>query len=79
MHAPNVIPLYSDGFKKINQWFQTSQPPYNVQDILRFNSLYRLAYPVLSNEEKRRIEEFVDLIIKGVGERKLIPKIFGVV
>ena len=79
MRTSNVIPLYSDEFQKINQWFQASQPPYNFHDIFMFNSLYRRAYPVLSHEEKRRIEEFVDAMIEGVEEQKLVPKIFGVV
>ncbi len=34
---------------------------------------------MLSREEKRRVEEYVDAMIEGVEERKLVPKIFGVV
>jgi hypothetical protein len=79
MRTSNVITPYSDEFQEINQWFQVSQPPYNSQDICMFNSLYRRAYPVLSHEEKHRIEEFIDTIIDGVAERKLVQKIFGVV
>lgn len=74
-----VSQLHSDDFHAINQWFQANRPPYGLHDIFRFNALYRQAYPALSREEKRRIEEFVDMMIAGVADRRLIPKIFGVV
>ncbi len=79
MCASKAIQPYSVDFQGISEWFEASHPPYDFQDIYRFNSLYRRAYPVLSREEKRRIEEFVDAIIEGVEERKLVPEIFGVV
>ena len=79
MHTSKVTKLYSDGFQEINQWFQTTHPPYKFQDFMRFNSLYQRAYPMLSHEEKRRIEGFVNAMIEGVEERKLVTKIFGVV
>jgi len=75
----NILRLYSDGFQEISQWFQASRPPYTIQDIIRFNALYKRGYPVLSREEKRRVEEWVDTLIEGVEDRTLIPKIFGVV
>ncbi len=78
-HAPEAILRYSHDFQAINQWFQAHLPPYNFQDILQFNSLYRRAYPSLSRDEKRRVEEFVDAMIEGVEERGLVSKIFGVV
>jgi hypothetical protein len=79
MNAAKVSRLYSDEFQAINQWFHSTRPPYSFHDIIKFNTLYRYAYPVLSREEKRRVEEFVDKLIEGVESPALTRKIFGVV
>jgi len=74
-----IIRLYSDGFQAISEWFKANHSPYSHHDIIRFNALYQRYYSLLSVEEKRRIEEWVDTLIEGVEDRKLISKIFGVV
>ena len=79
MNTAKVSQLYSDEFQEINRWFHTTPPPYGSRDIFRFNALYRQAYPILSREEKRRVEEFVDVMIERVESRHLVDKIFGVV
>jgi hypothetical protein len=79
MNTARVSQLYSDEFQQINRWFHTVQAPYHLQEVIEFNALYRCAYPVLSREEKRRIEEFVDVMIEGVDPPELSKRIFGVV
>jgi hypothetical protein len=79
MNIARVSQLYSDEFQAINQWFHSTHPPYCFHDIHTFNTLYKHAYPALSREEKRRVEEFVDKLIEGVESPNLAPKIFGVV
>jgi len=79
MNTARVSQLYSDEFQAINEWFHDTHPPYCFHDIFAFNALYRNAYPILSREEKRRIEEFVDIMIERVEHPRLAAKIFGVV
>ena len=74
-----VRKLHTDEFHAIFTWFRTTPPPYGIHDILKFNALYRQAYPLLSQEEKRRVEELVDRMIENVETPKLARKIYGVV
>jgi hypothetical protein len=79
MNTARVSQLYSDEFQQINRWFHTVRPPYHLQEVIAFNALYRYAYPRLSREEKRRVEEFVDHMIERVEPPELAKRIFGVV
>jgi len=79
MNTAKVSQLYSDEFHAINTWFHDTRPPYCFNDIFVFNALYRRAYPALNREEKRRVEEFVDIMIEQVEYPKLATQIFGVV
>jgi hypothetical protein len=79
MQVATVRKFQSDEFRAIYEWFRTTPPPYCLHDILNFNYLYKQAYPVLSREEKRRIEEFVDSMIDNVECPKLVKCIYGVV
>jgi hypothetical protein len=79
MNAAKVTPLYSREYQEINQWFHSTCPPYGFHDIFLFNKLYKQAYPRLSKEEKRRVEECVDKLIAGVESPRLAKRIFGVV
>lgn len=79
MSNAKVSQLYSVEYQEIKKWFHDNHPPYVLQDILKFNSIYKEAYPSLTREEKRRVEEFVDKLIEGVASDKLVTKIFGVV
>jgi len=79
MKLENVRKLHCDEFHSICAWFNTTIPPYGIHDILQFNALYKQAYPLLSREEKRRIEELIDRMIDNLETPKLAKKIFGVV
>jgi hypothetical protein len=79
MRKANIIPMFSPEFLELQMLFQELEPPYKLGDILRFNSAYRPIYRQLLPEEKRRAEEFVDALVAGVENRRLAPKIFGVV
>ena len=79
MQVDAVRKLHTNEFYAIHMWFHATPPPYGFHDILKFNALYRKAYPVLSREEKRRVEEWVDRIIENVETPKLVKRIFGVV
>ena len=79
MRNAKVIPIFSPEFLDLQMLFQELKPPYKLGDILRFNNAYRPIYRRLSPEEKRRAEEFVDALVAGVENRRLAPRIFGVV
>jgi hypothetical protein len=79
MRATNISSLYSENFDELRRYFQSIRPPYSLVDIRQFNMIYRNIYPVLSREEKRRAEDFVDALIDGLEKKEFASKIFGVV
>ena len=79
MLAKNIVPLHSESFDQLRSLFMSFEPPYDLKDIRDFNDLYRGIYPVLSGEERRRAEDFVDAMIAGVERREWASRIFGVV
>ena len=79
MNTAKITPLYSSDYQTIQQWFHDTRPPYGFQDIYQFNRLYRQAYPGLSREERRRVEDLIDKMIGDVETPKLAKNIFGVV
>lgn len=79
MKAAKVTLLYSNEYWSIHEWFHNTRPPYGFLDILQFNRLYKQAYPRMSREERRRVEEWVDEMIVNVENPRLAKKIFGVV
>ncbi len=79
MESRYIIPLFSDEFSEINEFFHSIHPPYNLADIHGFNEIYRRIYPLLNPKEKRRSEEFVDTLIEKVERKEWAEKIFGVV
>lgn len=79
INATNVIILYSDEFHQITSFFQRIHPPYTLEHIDGFNSIYRRIYPILNRDEKRRSEEFVDILIANLERKEWATKIFGVV
>jgi hypothetical protein len=79
MRATNITCLYSADFDELRRFFQGIKPPYSLVNIREFNSIYRSIYPVLSREERRRAEDFVDALIEGLEKKEFASKIFGVV
>jgi hypothetical protein len=79
MLANNISPLYSSEFDQLRRYFQEISPPYSLSNVREFNRIYRTIYPVLTREEKRRAEDFVDSLIEGLEKREFASKIFGVV
>jgi predicted RNase H-like nuclease len=79
MHAQAISTLYSERFDELRSFFQGIQPPYTLQHIREFNAIYRRIYPMLSREEKRRAEDYVDSLIEGLERKEWAPRIFGVV
>ena len=79
MNTAEIIPIHSSDFSEIKDFFHIHQPPYQLEHIFQFNSLYRRVYFRLSKEEKRRSEELVDKLIEELEDRRLASKIFGVV
>ncbi len=79
MNTAEVISIYSNNFDELRIYFQGLEPPYTLRDIRGFNTIYGGLYPVLTREEKRRAEEFVDVMIAGVEKKEWACKIFGVV
>jgi hypothetical protein len=79
MQATNISPLYSEDFDRLRRYFRSISPPYSLSNIRDFNLIYRKIYPVLSREEKRRAEDFVDALIGGLEKKEFASKIFGVV
>ncbi|MEI7867207.1 MAG: hypothetical protein WCI11_04895 [Candidatus Methylumidiphilus sp.] len=79
MLAKNIIPIHSQEFVDLYTLFHSLNPPYDLNDILRFNRTYQPMYRLLGPEEKRRAEEFVDCLVAGVEHRGLASRIFGVV
>ncbi|HYE37973.1 hypothetical protein [Methylocaldum sp.] len=79
MQAGNVIVLFSEEFHQLKSFFQNIQPPYTLENIGGFNSIYKRIYPLLNRDEKRRSEEFVDIMIDNLERKEWAAKIFGVV
>lgn len=79
MQAVTVSPLYSESFNRLRHYFYCIQPPYTLEHVSEFNTIYREIYPRLSREEKRRAEEFVDSLIDGLQRKEWAARIFGVV
>ncbi|MGZ8250686.1 MAG: hypothetical protein ACXWUF_21910 [Methylomagnum sp.] len=77
--AASVSFLYSDRFDELRRYFMSIEPPYTLQHIREFNRIYGRIYPVLTKDEKRRAEDFVDALIAGVGRQEWAEKIYGVV
>ncbi|MDD2769793.1 MAG: hypothetical protein PHT19_13750 [Methylococcus sp.] len=74
-----VIPLFSQAFQDVSSYISSIRAPYTLQDIHGFNTIYKQAYPMLSRDEKHRIESFVDKMIEQVARKEWISKIYGVV
>ncbi len=73
----NLDPL---DLEEIENWFQSVQPPYGLNDIIYFNSIYQRVYCRLTKEAKRRVEEeIVEALIRDIQTPKLKSRIFGVV
>jgi hypothetical protein len=53
--------------------------PYGRNDIFRFNSAYRILYPVLNRLEKACAETLVDGLLGNLESESLASKIYGVV
>ncbi|MDD5037508.1 MAG: hypothetical protein PHE55_22500 [Methylococcaceae bacterium] len=66
-------------FQELITFIGTLATPYSESDIVRFNLLYQRIYRQLSRDEKRRAEEFVDILIAGVEKKAWSAKIYGVV
>jgi hypothetical protein len=79
MQASNLAILYSDDFQQLQCFFQATRPPYNLEDINGFNAIYKRIYPGLNREERRRSEEWVDLLVDNVERKEWAARIFGVV
>ena len=79
MSAQPISTLYSERFDELRSYFQSIQPPYTLQHIREFNAIYRRLYPVLTREEKRRAEDYVDALIEGLENKDWASRIFGVV
>lgn len=79
MQASSLPILLSDDFRQLQYFFQAARPPYNLEDIDRFNAIYKRIYPLLNREERRRSEEWVDLLIDNVERKEWAARIFGVV
>lgn len=79
MKAGNVTILYSDEYHQIRNFFKSIHPPYTLEHIAGFNTIYRRIYPTLNRDEKRRTEEFVDVLIDKLERKEWAAKIFGVV
>lgn len=77
--AASVSVLYSDTFDELRRYFMGIEPPYSLQHVREFNRIYGRIYPILSKDEKRRAEDFVDALIAGVERREWAEKIYGVV
>jgi hypothetical protein len=79
MQTAEITRLYSKEFQELQLSFHSMRPPYGLCDILAFNRTYQRIYGKLSREERRRAEEFVDALIRGVANEEWASKIFGVV
>lgn len=84
MYATRTNPLYSAPrysakFEELQEWFNSNQPPYNLQDILAFNSIYQRNYCRLTGEEKRYADELVDALIEGAGRKEWEARVFGAI
>ena len=75
----NIAPIHSSDFAELQNVFFSLTPPYGINDIRRFNQVYKRIYGDLSSPERRRAEGFVDDLIAGVERKELAPQIFGVV
>lgn len=79
MQANNVISLYSEDFGRLTAFVKSIDPPYTLDDINGFNSIYRRIYPSLNRDEKLRSEVFVDMLINNLERNEWAAKIWGVV
>jgi len=79
MQTAEITRLYTKEFHELQLSFHRMELPYDLCDILTFNRIYGRIYRHLSREEKRRAEEFVDALIKGVANEEWASRIFGVV
>ena len=74
-----VVPLFSPAFQELWSYISSLRAPFSLQDIEGFNAIYKRNYSMLSREERRRVEEFVDSMIEQVARKEWATKIFGVV
>jgi hypothetical protein len=73
-----VVHLHSEGYREISDFFDKTSPPYNLQNIMEFNEMYRRVYPMLGSLERREAEEFVDYMIAHLEQPQWATKIYGV-
>ncbi|HUL11113.1 MAG TPA: hypothetical protein VLU73_02950 [Methylococcaceae bacterium] len=79
MNASPLVPLFSPSFQELSHYIAGIEAPYTLHAIQGFNAIYKRVYALLSREETRRIEEFVDTMIDRVAQKEFAEKIFGVV
>ena len=79
MNTAETIPIHSVAFSEITHFFHVQKPPYQLEHIVQFNTIYGRVYFQLNKDEKKRSEELIDRFIDGLEDRRLASKIFGVV
>ena len=79
MSETSVLPTCSPEFIELQDIFYKLARPYGFNEIFHFNQIYERVYRNLINEEKRRAEMLVDVLIDGLETPNLACKIFGVV
>jgi len=79
MQTSHVIPLHSNDYLEITQFFKNISSPYTLNDIREFNAIYRRVYPGLGLAEKRKAEKLVDHLVKNVEKPEWAREIYGVV
>lgn len=67
----NVRPIPSAGYEELMQFCRHLSAPHTEHDVRAFNAIYRCIYQGLSQEERRRAERLVDLMIDGLESREL--------
>ena len=71
----SIARLHSNEYEELMQFCRSIQSPYTIHDVQAFNAIYRCICRKLSQDEKRRAERLVDLMIEGLE----VPPIYGVV
>jgi hypothetical protein len=80
MYKTKALPqAYSPEFNELCDLFYRLEPPYGSKEIRQFNQVYERIYLSLHQEEKKRAEILVDILIDGLESPELACKIFGVV
>jgi len=74
-----IMALVTPASQELWIYISRLEAPFSLDDIQGFNARYKQSYPLLSREERRQVEAFIDTMIEKVDRKEWASRIFGVV